>query len=94
MSLKMVFLRLSLINLLIAPFTALANVDNEIRHTNETHELTEGSFDAEISKAPHFVLFFEPDCPSCKTLLKTWELLATKIHEKSLKICQNGSLGA
>ena len=83
MSLNMVFSRLSLINLLIAPFTALANVDNGLRLTNETHDLTEDSFDAVISKTPHFVLFFEPDCPSCKILLETWQSLSSEINERT-----------
>ena len=72
-----------MINLLIAPFVVLASRHNELRYTNETHDLKEDSFDAESSNAPHFLLFFEPECPSCKTLLKTWESLATKFHEKS-----------
>ena len=76
----MMFLVLFYIKLIIVPLAVLANADIAQNHTNEIVDLTEVSFDTNVTQAPHFVLFFEPECPSCKKLLEIWQHLANLVN--------------
>ena len=66
------------ISLTFFPFAVLANINIRKNATPDIVDLTAVSFDTNITQAPHFVLFFEPECPSCNNLLETWQQLASK----------------
>ena len=66
------------ISLTIFPLAVLANINIGENATPKIIDLTAVSFDTNITQAPHFVLFFEPECPSCNKLLETWQQLASK----------------
>jgi len=50
-------------------------------HGEDVVTLEKDSFDAEVGKKPHLVMFFAPWCGHCKKLVPTWQELAEKFNK-------------
>ena len=67
------------LNLVVATILCLCQIWAE--EASSALDLNNDNFVSQVSRSPHFVMFFAPWCGHCKRLAPTWEELAEKLNK-------------